>query len=95
MESNVEVYYLNALCRTANMHEATAKNTLLALKELFDGTNRREDAKLLGKIATLNDFDWYTNVTVPGGPRFHGGSGSGSGGPKRVAFVIDYSGPDN
>ena len=72
---------MNALCRTSNMHTATATKTLLALKELFDSANRRQDAALLDKVAVMNEFELYAKE-----------KGGGAGGPKRVAFVIDYSG---
>lgn len=66
------------------MHTATVTKTLLALKELLDSANRRQDAALLDKVAVMNEFDLYAKE--------NGAAGSGAGGPKRVAFVIDYSG---
>jgi len=78
------MHYLNALCRTSNMHTATVTKILLALKELFDSASRKEDATSLEKVSLMNEFDLYTKEK--------GGSGGGRGGPKRVAFVIDYSG---
>ena len=77
------MHYLNALCRTSNMHTATVTKILLALKELFDSASRKEDAMLLQKVSLMNEFDLYAGRGRNGGSR---------GGPKRVAFVIDYSG---
>ena len=65
------------------MHTATVTKILLALKELFDSASRKEDAMLLQKVSLMNEFDLHA------GRRRNGGS---RGGPKRVAFVIDYSG---
>ena len=77
------MHYLNALCRTSNMHTATVTKILLALKELFDSASRKEDAMLLQKVSLMNEFDLHAG---------RGGNGGSRGGPKRVAFVIDYSG---
>ena len=65
------------------MHTATVSKILLALKELFDSANRKEDAKLLERLSVMNEFDLYAKEK---------GSSSCRGGSKRVAFVIDYSG---
>jgi len=77
------MHFLNALCRTSNMHTATVTKILLGLKELFDSASRKEDAVLLEKVSVMHEFDLYTKEK---------GGGRGRGGPKRVAFVIDYSG---
>ena len=65
------------------MHTATVTKILLALKELFDSASRKEDAMLLEKVSLMNEFDLHAGRGRNGGSR---------GGPKRVAFVIDYSG---
>ena len=65
------------------MHTATVTKILLALKELFDSASRKEDATSLEKVSLMNEFDLHAG---------HGRNGGSRGGPKRVAFVIDYSG---
>lgn len=70
------------------MHTATATKILFALKELFATANRKEDVKLLEWIANYCEFD----LTLKEAGRGGGGGRAGAGGPKRVAFVIDYSG---
>lgn len=80
---NIEAHYLNALCRPRAMHTATVTKILIALKELFHRERRRDDMRMLERIAKLHNFE-LNNNSSPRRPAVDG--------PKRVAFVIDYSG---
>jgi len=76
--SNVEEYFLAALCKTTTMHMATTSKILLTLMRLL---NSKEDVDKLKQIAAAHSFD-LDNAT---GMKAVTAS-------KRVAFVIDYSG---
>ena len=78
-ESRMETHYLRALCSTTTMHTATVTMIFTALKEQLVSENRKEDAAVLDSIATQHNFTLDTLRARKAGP-------------KRVAFVIDYSG---
>jgi len=81
--SHLESDYLNALCRSRNMHTATTTKILHALNDFFITSNRKEEAKLLQLIAAQCKFDLnLSNGTIDGNRTA----------AKRVAFVLDYSG---
>jgi len=75
--SNVEEYFLAALCKTTTMHMATTSKILLTLMRLL---NSKEDVDKLKQIAAAHRFDLNTAT----GKKAVTAS-------KRVAFVIDYS----
>lgn len=75
-EGSMETHYLRALCSTTTMHTATVTMIFASLKELLFSENRREDAAVLDSIAAQHNFT-LDNLRAR---------------PKRVAFVIDYSG---
>ena len=79
-EGNMEAHYMRALCSTKTMHTATVTLIFLALRDHFTKENRRDDA------AALDNFAAQYNFTLDTNPRSRGIR------PKRVAFVIDYSG---
>jgi len=78
-EGSMETHYLRALCSTTTMHTATVTMIFASLKELLFSENRREDAAVLDSIAAQHNFT-LDNLRAR------------KAGPKRVAFVIDYSG---
>ena len=75
----METHYLRALCSTTTMHTATVTMIFTALKELLISENRRDDATVLDSIAAQHNFTLDNQRARKAGP-------------KRVAFVIDYSG---
>ena len=80
----MESHYLNALCRPRAMHTATATKIMMAMKEHFHSERRQADIETLDGIAKLHNFE--LNVSSSARRR------AAVDGPKRVAFVIDYSG---
>ena len=83
--AHFESSYIAALAKSTAMHTATALKILLWLqKSMTNDSDRKDDLRSLERIAEYCDFD--LNVGK------QSGNAASAGGPKRVAFVIDYSG---
>jgi len=82
--AHFESSYIAALAKPTAMHTATALKILLWLQKAMNDSDRMDDLRSLERIAEYCDFD--LNVGK------QSGNAASAGGPKRVAFVIDYSG---
>mmetsp|Transcript_20198 Transcript_20198/g.28960 ORF Transcript_20198/g.28960 Transcript_20198/m.28960 type:complete len:1519 (+) Transcript_20198:482-5038(+) len=82
-----ESAYIEALSKSTTMHTATVLKILLLLQKVMkNDPQRKDDLRSLERIAEYCDFDLSGTVGK------QSGNSTSVGGPKRVAFVIDYSG---
>ncbi len=77
------VLYLESLSRGAHMHSATVNKILNALVRLYTSLSQHQIAMSVTSLADTLDFQLHSEV--------HGKS-TVSTGPKRVSFIVDYSG---
>eukprot|EP00941_MAST-03F_sp_MAST-3F-sp1_P001273 g1273.t1 len=77
-EDEAEQLFIRSLTEHRNMHLATTRKTLFNIMKLYQHRNDHATVKLIQDLMLQN------NISIK--------SGSGHAGPKRVIFVLDYSG---
>lgn len=82
-DAEAEALFIRSLSKSRNMHVATVTKLLASLRSLYASQGLDGRVQILNSLAEKHDF----NIDAAAA----GGRG-GAGGPKRVAFLVDYSG---